>query len=52
MKKQKQLSFSFYKQRRDVAQFDKYLQACKRLVALLVFAQIVVSIGIIWIRTI
>ena len=49
MENAKQLSFGFVKKERDTAWLGKHLQRCKRLTAVLLVAQMVVSIGRVWI---
>lgn len=49
MKKLKQLSFGFIKQNKDTPRLKKLLTCCQQFSGLLLIAQIVVSLGRIWI---
>jgi hypothetical protein len=49
MKKYKQLSFGFLKQKKDTPRLKKLLACCQQLSGLLLMAQVVVSLGRIWI---
>ncbi len=51
MKKPKQLSFSFIKEKKNTAWLQSPLRFCKRTSVLLLVAQVILSCGRIWILT-
>lgn len=51
MKKRKQLSFGFMKEQRDKSKLENHLRRCRWLSGYLLMAQLIVSVGRIWILT-